>query len=151
MSRTLLGWEGERQSKWRECLRRGGTQNLMACCLMQEETGLEWQDHWGVWMGLAWVGRQGWREKLGTDCCIPALRIFRLFNLWMMGESVTIFTPSPPQVCWLPTVGPCYAATPTAPFYKPVLSFQEKEHLLFLTGCSSDLSSTLEEWDFIVI
>lgn len=80
----------------------------MTCCLMQEERGLEWQDHGGVWMGLVWVGQQGWREKLGTDCCIPELKIFRLFNLWAIGKSVTIFTPSStPQACWLPTVGPC--------------------------------------------
>ena len=121
----------ERQSKQRECLSGGTKSNGM----LSHAGGKRFEvaRSRGCVNGFGVGETAGMERKLGTDCCIPELRIFRLFNLWAMGESMTIFTPSSPQACWLPTVGPCYVATPTAPFYKPVLSFQEKEHLLFRT------------------
>lgn len=78
-------------------------------------------------MGLKWVGKQEWRERLRTDCCIPELRVYRSVG---NGQFLLLLR-LPKPVGFFPTVGPCYTAPPTAPLYTPVLSFQEKENLLF--------------------
>ena len=141
---SLLGWEGERQCKWRED------------CPMAERHKVSWLvlSHAGSRSGVARSQgcveglRVGGKDK-GGRMVKNRLLHSRAQNIQTCGQWA-IFTPTSPEACWFPTVGPCYVAPPTAPFYKPVLSFQEKRKAVFLTNCTPDLPSTPGEGDFIV-
>lgn len=103
---------------------RGTTSNRMLFQAGGQRSGVARSQ--GVWTGLGWVGQQGWRGKLGTNCC----RVSRLSNLWATGSPWQFSLFLSPQAYWFPIAGLRSAAPPTAFFYKPVLAFQEKAALL---------------------
>lgn len=127
-----------------------GTQGLLICGFKEEGRVLGWQDCRSVVRGVEWVrSRDG--DRLGADLHSRALNT-EFFKSMDNGELVTFSLllchplPSPPPYAHLvSTVSSCYEAPPTAPFWKPIFSFQEKEKLL-LTNCNPDLSSAKVEF-----